>query len=114
MKVDSVQEFLALRENLLKRKAELEAELAAINEALGVGSSRPASSSAPRAQNQISLKEAVHIATKDQPLTKQEILEAVIAQGYQFTAKNPMGSLNTLLYTDKTMKKHEDGKFGPA
>jgi len=113
MKVDSVQEFVALRENLLKRKAELEAELAAISEALGVPAARP-SSGAPRAQNSISLKQAVLNVIKDQPMAKQEILEGVLAQGYQFSAKNPMGSLNTLLYSDKTFKNHGEGRFGPA
>ena len=61
----------------------------------------------------MSLKEAVLTVTKAKPLSKPDILAAVAKLGYQFTAKSPMNSLNTLLYTDKQIK-NSDGKFGPA
>lgn len=66
-----------------------------------------------RAQNSVSLREAVFAATKAKPLTRQEILAAVQAAGYKFAAKDPLNSLSTLLYTDKGIKNH-GGKFGPA
>jgi hypothetical protein len=46
-------------------------------------------------------------------LSKPEILETIAKTGYKFTAKNPMNSLNTLLYSDKAFK-NTGGKFGPA
>lgn len=118
MKRDPLKQFTSLRESLSKRKAVLEAELARINAALGVASAAAASTStgggrAVRAQNSMSLKQAVLAATKAKPLSKPEILEAVAKLGYQFSAKDPMNSLNTLLYTDKQIKNH-GGKFGPA
>jgi hypothetical protein len=117
MKRDPLKQFTSLRESLSKRKAVLEAELARINAALGVASAAAASSTgggrSVRAQNSMSLKQAVLAATKSKPLSKPEILDAVAKLGYQFSAKDPMNSLNTLLYTDKQIKNH-GGKFGPA
>ena len=52
-------------------------------------------------------------ATKAKPLSKPDILVAVEKAGYVFSAKSPMSSLNTLVYSDKSFK-NVDGKFGPA
>ena len=132
MKRDPLKQFVVLRESLLSRQAELQAELKSINEALGVaGVAVAAAAAVPaaagkrrgrvpgtrgggrRAKNSISLKEAVLTVTKAKPLAKPEILTAVAKLGYKFAAKDPMNSLNTLLYTDKQIKNH-GGKFGPA
>ncbi len=134
MKRDPLKQFVVLRESLLKRQAQLQDELTSINAALGVANAAVAaapvaSASAPvakalgrprgprrggkRAQNSMSLKEAVLTVTKAKALSKPDILTAVAKLGYQFTAKSPMNSLNTLLYTDKQIK-NTDGKFGPA
>jgi len=139
MKRDPLKQFVALRESLLARQAQLQAELKGINEALGVASATVASvavaetasvTAAPverrrpgrppgprrggkRARNAMSLREAVLTVTKSKPLPKAEILSGVVKLGYQFTAKDPMNSLNTFLYTDKQIKNY-DGKFGPA
>ena len=137
MKRDPLKAFVSLRDGLLKRKAALESELSQINLALAlepkasvaaaaVPAARAAADAAPaavkpaklagrgkRAKNSMSLKEAVLAATKSKPLPKLEILKAIAANGYAFTAKNPMNSLNTLLYSDKAFKNHS-GKFGPA
>lgn len=112
---------------MTKRKAEIENELDALYAALG----RPAESPAPkakatkvasakapkvprkRAENTLSLLEAVLTVTKDKPFSKPEILVAVDKLGYKFSAKSPMNSLNTLLYTNKGIKNF-DGKFGPG
>lgn len=112
MKRDPLKQFTALRESLSKRKAVLEAELARINAALG-STQTTISGSRARVRNSQSLKEAVLAATKSKPLTKHEILEAVAKLGYRFSAKDPINSLNTLLYTDQSIKNH-GGKFGPA
>jgi hypothetical protein len=142
MKIDKLKQYVSLREQLLRDKAELESRLAEINKALGaVSSSTPAApASAPavkrgrkpaaaaaaapvakaakagagkRAKNTVSLREAVLAATKAKPLARQEILTAVQAAGYKFAAKDPLNSLSTLLYTDKGIKNY-GGKFGPA
>ncbi|MCW5558375.1 MAG: hypothetical protein KIT22_11160 [Verrucomicrobiae bacterium] len=136
MKRDPLKQFVALRESLLTRQAQLQAELQGINEALGVAvasaavvapavstvtppSPGPRRGRPPgprkggkRAHNALSLREAVLTVTKAKPLPKTEILSAVQKLGYQFTAKDPLNSLNTLLYTDKRIKNY-DGKFGP-
>ena len=143
MKRDPLKQFVSLRNALQQRKQELESELVHINRALGVQSTAapaaaPAVAPAPvaavavarrgrkpgavkvaskvagkRARNEVSLKEAVVAATKAKPLAKPEILAAIAKNGYKFSAKNPMNSLNTLLYSDKGFKNH-GGKFGPA
>lgn len=131
MKLDPLKQFASLREKLGRRKAELESELASINAALS-GAPAPAHTAeapakrasrvvkaprggarGPRPKNELSLKEAVLKVIQTQPLTKQEILDGVLAQGYKFAAKNPLNSLNTLLYSDSAFTNH-DGKFGPA
>ncbi len=66
-----------------------------------------------RAQNKLSLKQAVMAATKGNPLSRQDLLRAVQNLGYVFTAKDPLNSLSTLLYSDKDIK-NMGGKFGPA
>ncbi len=135
MKRDPLKQFVSLRNALQQRKQELESELVHINRALGVQSTvaptvapTPVAPAAParrgrkpgavkvsgkRARNEVSLKEAVVAATKAKPLAKPEILAAIAKNGYKFSAKNPMNSLNTLLYSDKGFKNH-GGKFGPA
>ena len=135
MKRDPLKQFVSLRNALQQRKQELESELVHINRALGVQSTaaptvapapaapvavarrgrKPGSGkvSGKRARNEVSLKEAVVAATKAKPLAKPEILAAIAKNGYKFSAKNPMNSLNTLLYSDKGFKNH-GGKFGPA
>ena len=123
MKVDAVKQFVALRAALTTEKARLEGRLAQIDRALGQASVGqqpvPAAKPAPsfrrpptRANNSVSLKEAVITVTKNKPLTKQEILKAIKKNGYRFTAKDPMNSLNATLYT-KGNFKNANGKFSP-
>ena len=126
---DPLKEFAQLRTAMIKRQVELQEELAAINAALGtpVAVSTPTAPSATlslatapkgqrgprkRAENSLSLAEAVLTVTKAKPLAKADILTAVEKLGYKFTAKSPLNSLNTLLYTNKQIKNY-DGKFGP-
>lgn len=127
---DTLKEFTQLRAAMQKRQAEIQEELAAINAALGTPAAAPAgravsaakptvaaSSAAKRgprkrAENSLSLAEAVLTVTKSKPLTKPEILTAVADLGYTFSAKSPLNSLNTLLYTNKQIKNF-GGKFGP-
>lgn len=117
MTKDPLKQFSLLRDSMLRKKASIEKELADINAALGefsISSSPPIAGSGgrKRAENSMSLLEAVLTVTKAKPLAKREILEAIQKQGYKFAAKAPMNSLNTLLYSSEKVKK-VDGKFGP-
>jgi len=130
MKKDPYSQYIALKDALVKRQAELQQELAQINAALGTTpevtvAAAPAPAEPPtpvpapsgpktrkRAKNELSLVDAVLTVTKDKPLTKAEILTAVGKIGYKFTAKDPANSLNTTLYTSKKIKNF-GGTFGP-
>ena len=66
-----------------------------------------------RAQNKMSLREAVRQATARKPLTKAAILEAIGKLGYKFNTSDPVNSLNGVLYdTKKKEFKNFDGRFG--
>ncbi len=118
VKADALQQYVQLRDALLKEKGALEARLAHINKALGGGAEALVRTAfgpgRKRAKNKMSLKEAVIQAITSKALTKPEILEAIKANGYKFATKNPMNSLNVLLYSGKTFKKVEGGKFSVA
>lgn len=129
MKVDSVKQFVSLRAQLLREKAQLEQRLQAINQALAdhtpaappppaavpEPTARPAAAGKRRRrpQNKMTLREAVLQVIKDKPLTKPEILQAVQRLGYKFAAKNPRQSLDNLLYT-KGLFRRVGEKFGVA
>ncbi len=127
MKSDKLRQFVILRDSLQNEKAQLEARLAQIYKALGeegrasapTSTARPVGrpvgrpSGAPRkVSNELSLKEAVRKVTTGRPSTKQEILKAINKIGYRFSAKDPMNSLNVVLYT-KGQFKNDSGKFSP-
>jgi len=129
MKNSSIKKFIALRDGLLKEKIELTARLAEIEKALGDEPSAPAPKAAKpakapkaakapragkrRARNEMSLKEAALKVASGKPQTKQEILDGIIKLGYKFSTKDPMNSLNVVLYSGKTFKR-ADGKFAAA
>jgi aspartate aminotransferase-like enzyme len=116
MKTASVKQFMALRSALEQEKKKLEARLKEIRIALdGVASASGGRGLTPtsRAVNALSLREAVAEVVRAKPLNKLEILDAVASIGYKFTARDPMMSLNTLLYTPGNFKKHPGGKWGP-
>ena len=81
------------------------------------GASSPSAGSAahrgPRADNQMSLKEAIIKVTTDHPLTKEQVLEEVQRIGYKFSTDKPANSVNQALYGDKPGFKNEGGKFSP-
>lgn len=130
MKLTDVDQYVALRASLTKEKAALEARLAAINRALGnaapaggnlaksasklAGKSGPkAGARGKRAKNEMTMKEATVKALTGTSLGRQDVLKAVLALGYKFTASDPLNSLSSLLYADKTFK-NKDGKFSLA
>ncbi len=136
---DNLKEFLALREALVEEKEQLLVRLREIEAVLGEaappapakprrgrppgsGKAKQASADSPvgrrpqggkRIRNKISLRNAIIAATKNRALTKQEILDAVEKMGYRFNAKNPIPSLNSVLYANQQFKR-DRGKFSPA
>lgn len=123
MKLNDVDKYLALRESLTKEKAALEARLAAINRALGapapaVSAVRAKPGPKPgsrrkRAKNELSMKEAAVKALTGKPLDRHDVLKGVLALGYKFSAKDPLNSLSSMLYADKSFKNN-NGKFSLA
>ncbi len=133
MKQDITTRIVQLHASLVKEKASLEQRLAVINKALrsigGSVNSGPAVSKAPvaiaapkpgkrggarrRLDNPMPLKKAIIQVTKAKPLTKEEILAAVLKLGYKFTGPVPMNSINVHLYTKGQFKKHSGGRFSP-
>lgn len=119
---DKLKKYLASLEELRAEKAELESRLEQINEALsnapagamqrgrrGAGGKR----AGRRRRNGLSLRAAVTQVTKSRPLTKAEILQAIQKIGYKFSTKDPMNSLNAMLYAPANKFRNQNGKFGP-
>jgi hypothetical protein len=121
MPTDKIKTFLTLRRELIEEKRQLEVRLKEIEQVLQ--GSEPAVVAAPKARparaagkrrkrikNAMSLPEAIcKVATK--PMTKQEILEAVLKLGYQFNTTKPLNTLSTALYTYKKKFRNQGGKF---
>jgi hypothetical protein len=118
---DRLKQYLALQEALRKERAALEKRLAQIKQALsgrdGVSTGPAATRPRPRRgkpiRNKISLREAINQVTRGRALTKREILTEVQRLGYRFAAKDPMNSLNAMLYS-KGQFRNRGGKFSPA
>src|SRR5688500_13330802 len=118
---DKLHKYLASLQELRAEKNELEARLEKINEALAEapgararGGRRSAGRRGPgRRRNGLSLRAAVVQVTKGRALTKPEILEAVKKIGYKFATKDPMNSLNAMLYAPANKFRNQNGKFAP-
>lgn len=120
---NTLDKFIKLRQSLANEKDALEARLKQIEEALAGNvpaeapapkPAKPARTKRPkRLKNPMSLRKAIIQVTTGAPMTKEEILAAVEKLGYRFSSKNPVGSLNSVLYAKKQFK-NEDGKFSPA
>ena len=139
MKSDIVKQIEELKNSLSIEKSDLEARLSEIDKALNsfanlgvstkvktkrgrkpgsvanVAEKAASKRKAPRgkrARNEMSLKEAALRVTANGPLSKEAILDEIAKIGYVFSAKNPVNSLNTVLY-NKTLFKNFGGEFGP-
>lgn len=115
MSRDPLKDYTTIRWALENERSRLMDRLQQIDAALNAdGGATPRVSrraSKPRAENTMSLREAVVKVVTKNPLTKDEILKAVQGLGYQFSAKDPIASLNTLLYNKKHKFKNQDGRF---
>jgi hypothetical protein len=117
---DRLEQYLSSLEALRAEKAELEARLARIEQALsGVSATRGRASigggqgRGRRSRNSLSLRDAVAQATRNRPLTKAEILQAIEKIGYRFSTKDPMNSLNAMLYAPGNKFRRQNGRFSP-
>jgi len=131
---DIVQEFVQLKEALREEKARLEQRLqeietalagepAALTQAAPAAKRRPPAAKkkaaakrpgrrGPRAGNKMTLKQAIYEVTKTQPLGRREILEEVQKIGYKFATKNPLNSINQIIYGSGEFE-NVGGKFRP-
>ena len=72
-----------------------------------------ASKTGKRVRNKVSLREMALKLTKGNPMTKEQIIDAVKKAGYVFNASDPIPSLNSVLYSKKQFK-NKGGKFSPT
>jgi hypothetical protein len=131
MKIDALRQYAQLRQQLTEEQSELQTRLNEINQVLGnetapsqasrVSSILEAPSAPsrpvvrrgrkPKAENTMSMREAVLKALSTGPLARNELVEAVENVGYVFTTKNPLNSIGSVLYGKKTPVKSRGGKF---
>lgn len=127
MSIDIVKQYVQLRNQLVEEKTRLETRLGQINRVLGGEIPIPAktesgpttertdrASGRRRIKNPMSLRKAIVQVTAANPLTKEEILDAVEKLGYQFGTDKPILSINPILYGKNPKFKRNGGKFSPA
>jgi hypothetical protein len=114
---DALKEYVALRDAIFTEREQLITRLREMDQALGVMGLRGKDSyygprtTTGRARNDMSLKEAVLKVIDGKAMTKHEVLDAVIALGYQFTTDDPLNSLGVILYGKKPKFKNDKGRF---
>jgi len=117
---DALNQFVALREEILAERDQIVARLREVDQALGAMGLRGSDSyygprtPTGRYRNEMSLKKAVMQALKGKQMTKHEILDAVLALGYQFSTADPLNSLGVILYGKKPKFKNQGGRFSVA
>lgn len=123
---DPLTQLATLRAALQKERTEILERLQQIEAALGDGGpaafirsgkngTAPRQKRGPRAQNTLTVREAITKATTARPLGLSEIVQAVGKLGYKFSSKNPQNSVGAYLYGKEGRKyfKRVDGKFAP-
>jgi hypothetical protein len=114
---EKLKEFAGLQQAINKEREQLITRLRELDEACGAMGLRGRDSyygprtPTGRVRNEMSLKDAVIKVLEDKSLTKQEILHAVIAVGYQFSTDDPLNSLGVILYGKNPKFKNEEGNF---
>ena len=114
---DKLQQYLSSLKALHAEKARLEARLEQINAALadtpGAARGRRTARRGRTRRNGLSLREAVVQVTRSRALSKPEILQAIQRIGYKFATKDPMNSLNAMLYAPANRFRNQNGRFAP-
>jgi hypothetical protein len=123
MKSIATKQFIKLRQQLESERTQITARLKEVDAALGsfrspvtasksTGKKRgPKPGSKKKVSNELSLKEAIVKAIGNKQMTREQILEGVLATGYRFRTSNPLNSLNVILYGKKPKFSRKDGKF---
>jgi hypothetical protein len=133
MRIDSLQQFIKLRRELMQERDSVSRRLAQINEALGElpspsesavqrvteQTSAPTRSAPRRAGRQpagaagggTSLREHVLAVLREGAKTKEEVLAGVQRRGYKFQTNNPLNSLGVILYGKNPKFNRVDGRF---
>ncbi len=121
MRINSLQQFVRLRQELSSERERLQVRLREINAALGEMPapsspvpSQPARRGRRAAGSGQSLREHVLAVLQGGPQTKEEVLSAVQARGYKFSTSNPLNSLGVILYGKNPKFKRVDGRFSLA
>jgi len=122
MTSNPLKKYLRLRDAILARKAEIEAELQALEVAIAATPLPPEGPTAPtaprektkRIRNAMSLGDAVFSVTKDAPLSKEEILTALDRLEFRFPERViPMDEVASVLQLDKRFEESH-GRYGPT
>jgi hypothetical protein len=114
---DALQQYSALRDAIFAEREQLITRLREIDQALGAMGLRGKESyygprtNTGRARNKMSLKETVLKLIDGKSMTKHELLDAIIASGYQFATDDPLNSLGVILYGKSPKFKNEKGRF---
>src|ERR1041384_5318161 len=96
---DKLKKSVSLQDTITKEREQLIVRLRELDEALGAMGLRGRDSyygprtPTGRVRNGMSLKETVLKVLEGKALTKHEILDQVIATGYQFSTGDPLNSL---------------------
>ncbi len=128
MRIDTLQQFIKLRSELLRERDQVSRRLSQINNALGdlpapssssgqVGSGQGEDSGAQSSgagtapAEGTSLRHHVVAVLRDGPKTKEEVLEAVQNRGYIFHTNKPLNSLGVILYGKNPKLNRANGRF---
>lgn len=114
---DALKQYVSLRDAIFAEREQLITRLREMDEALGAMGLRGKDSyygprtPTGRVRNELSLKDAVLKVIDGKSMTKHEVLDAVLALGYQFSTDDPLNSLGVILYGKKPKFKNNGGKF---
>jgi hypothetical protein len=129
MKINTLQLYAKLKQQLTDEKSQLEARLHDINQVLGsepaaalttapaaatpaAAPAVPVARRAGRRGNAMSMREAITRALAERgPLSRKELGEAVYDLGYRSKAKNPLGAMGIVLYAKDSPFGKKEGKF---
>jgi hypothetical protein len=100
--------------SLTRKRAKVEKKLQALDERIRAASGTGSIKLGGRAKNEVTLIDAIESAFKGgtKPLTVGEIMERVLAAGYQSTSANFRGIVNQTLIKGKQFQSAGRGLYG--
>ena len=127
MKKDFLQQFVAVRQQLERQRADLHSRVLEIDRILnGTNLSKPAgragglhsngvaahrASRRGRGSNGMSMSDAAQRVLRSGPKNIGQLLEGLRKVGYRFASTNPKNSLAVMLYTNKKLFNGKRGIF---